>query len=625
MWQIKYVSAENFMSFEKVEYAFENKCYVVRGENLDNSGQQSNGGGKTSFADIAAIALLGYSLTGRNVKNCVNWNTDAKSFTVQLFMENEAHGLNCYITRTIYSGSKGQELSLLVNEAVPEILPTKKGVVNGVDVKEGNSYILKEILNIAEDDLLNYYFISDKNYTPFLEVNTDRKLEVIGRFSRADVVDRVISKLTENVKDTENDIERTKEKIARADGHIEALKQALLEPARQQFEEDKEAAVDSIKNEIAMLQLKDDELYGELLGEQDRMAVLNEQLDGVDYAAKIAEQRTQNAQLTNKFADENKFLNNKKGQLSRGEASLKSAIVCPKCDHKFDLKGDSIPTPGQLEELGKFIGDLELKQAELQAQIDEAEASLKPLFEAKKNQDNQAIHISALKRKIQSLDDERKRLALKIQQKEGELTRASEQTFEDQSDRIQQQLEQKEQELQELGLQLQELNDEVTNIKKWIDHFYDFKFYLGNKPIENICLLVNKYLELNGSDLNLFIEGFKKLRSGEIRQALTPVVYRNWMNPQPLDQFSAGEKVRLNLTVDLAFQQLINSASKYGGLDFYQNDELLNPLDSLGVSLAAQAFNQLNKTILLVSHSGADMVYDNTIVVRKQNKTSTLV
>lgn len=625
MWQIKYVSAENFMSFEKVEYAFDNKCYVVRGENLDNDGQQSNGGGKTSFADIAAIALLGYSLTGRNVKNCVNWTTDAKSFTVQLFMENPVHGLNCYITRKIYSGSKGQELSLLVNDVAPETLPTKKGVENGVDVKEGNTYILKHILNIEENDLLNYYFISKKNYTPFLEVNTDRKLEVIGRFSRADVVDRVLSRLEDAVKDIGLDLLSKNEEIHRGEGHIEALQQTLLEPARQKFEDDKLDEITGLNEEIYSLMEKDSDLADEQHAEHENMAALDLLLDDVDYTAKITEQRDKNSAIGQTMAEASKFLNFKKGQLSAMELSLQSAITCPKCAYKFDLKGDVVHSQDHMDGLSAYIKELEQQKILLQKQADDADGLLAPLYEAKKKQDTLLIDINYHKRKVKTATDERQRLAIKIQQKENDLKRTAESTFEDQSAGIQLQLKQKEQELQQLRLQLSELNDEVTNVKKWIEHFYDFKFYLGNKPIENICLLVNQYLQLNGSDLNLFIEGFKKLRSGEIRQALTPVVYRNWMNPQPLDQFSEGEKVRLNLTVDLAFQQLINSSSKYGGLDFYQNDELLNPLDSLGVSLAAKAFNQLGKTILLVSHSGADMVYDNTILVQKQNKTSTLV
>ena len=198
-------------------------------------------------------------------------------------------------------------------------------------------------------------------------------------------------------------------------------------------------------------------------------------------------------------------------------------------------------------------------------------------------------------------------------------------SFSDEKASVKKQIQEKLDERVEQIKQLDQVLNELELNKQWISNFEDFKFYLGNKPIEIICSLVNQYLKLNNSDLNLHIEGFKKLRSGELRQALQPVIYRNWMSPKSYEQFSEGEKVRLNLAVDLAFQQLINSSSKYGGLNFYVNDELISSLDSKGVQNAAQAFNQLDKTILLVTHSGADLNYDNSITIQKKGNKSELI
>src|SRR5689334_6581802 len=103
MWRITNISAKDFMSFEEINYPFKDKCYVVRAENKDNSGQLSNGGGKTSFVDSIAVALLGYSLTGRHVKDCVSWTTDSSCFTVTCKLENKHHKLSCEISRKIYS------------------------------------------------------------------------------------------------------------------------------------------------------------------------------------------------------------------------------------------------------------------------------------------------------------------------------------------------------------------------------------------------------------------------------------------------------------------------------------------------------------------------------------------
>jgi len=206
-----------------------------------------------------------------------------------------------------------------------------------------------------------------------------------------------------------------------------------------------------------------------------------------------------------------------------------------------------------------------------------------------------------------------------------EIANESAKTFEDERADVGEQIREKERSKLVLQNQLEVKRKEDAEIANWINNFNDFKFYLGNKPLEIICGLVNQYLKFNGSDLNLHIEGFKKLKNGEIRQALTPVIYRNWTNPKDYNSFSAGEQCRLNLATDLAFQQLINMSSKYGGLELYLSDELTNPLDSLGIQSAAYAFNQLGKTIILVSHAGADMNYDNTVVIRKQNTVSEVI
>jgi hypothetical protein len=620
MWQIKYVAGENFMSFEKAEFAFENKCYVVRGLNLDNDGQQSNGGGKTSFADIAAVALFGYSLTGRNVKDCVQWNVDAKCLVVQLFMENLEHNLNCYIVRRIYSGGKGQELSIFVNDVVPKSLPSKKGVENGVDVREGNAYILKEILDITEDDLLNYYFISRKNYKPFLEVNTDRKLEVISRFSRADVVDKVIVKLEENVKEVDADLTHAKNSILKLEGNIEALHQMLLQPARDEFELGKLTEISNIENTL-LTKLDEYERFSAEIIDLEA-AIAEAEFEPVDYSAKL--QKLQEKQKATD-AVKNKHIkdsNNLNQSMNKKQALMKNAITCPQCSHQFNIHGEAIPTAADIDNIKKELESIQTLIDKVTKDKADNDQALLDISNMKSKQDGLLFELEGEKRRLKHLQRSNEDLLKQMQNLEIALTKAQAKSFDEQESAVQAQINDKELQLQQLDINCQGLHDENTNIKKWIEIFNDFKFELGNKPLENICVLVNQYLKMNGSDLNLLIEGFKKIRSGEIRQALNPVVYRNWMNPQPLVQFSEGERARLNLTVDLAFQQLINSTSKYGGLDYYQNDELLSPLDSLGVSNAAQAFNNLNKTIMLVSHSGADMMYDNTILIKKENKVS---
>ncbi len=622
MWQIKQIEAENFMSFEKVQFSFENNCYIVLAQNLDNEGQKSNGGGKTSFIDIISVALLGYSLTGRNVKDCVNWNIDSSFFTVTLYMENPKHNLNCFIQRKVYTKSKGQELILLVNEEPPKILPSKAGVNFGVDVKAGNEYIINELLDISPDDLLNYFLISSQYYTPFLKVNTDRKLAVIARFSKADIVDRVIESLEVDREVHNDNIEEHKTKISKIEGHIEALDQSLTGDAAKQFEQDK---LDQIK----LGEQKQTEIEISINGLEEKIQLLEKENssiefedvdtdEGVYHSASLASAKNALEKLSKELTDEEKAA-------TRIEVALSGMVTCPKCEHEFIPNSEEQYTIDDFENKVNHIETLRESIKGGKEEIEFYEDEIKKICECEERNTDKEKHIQSNNKEIESIKKQQIRLLDEHDRyaTQEEIIKASK--FSDTKAKVKKQIAEKLNERTEQINQMDQVVAQLEHNKQWINHFYDFQFYLGNKPIEIICSLVNQYLKLNNSDLNLHIEGFKKLRSGELRQALQPVIYRNWMSPKSYEQFSEGEKVRLNLAVDLAFQQLINSSSKYGGLNLYVNDELISSLDSNGVSNAAQAFDRLDKTILLVTHSGSDLNYKNVVTIQKKGNKSQLI
>lgn len=610
------------MSFDQVEYQFDQKCYVVRAENKDNEGQQSNGGGKTSFVDIIAIGLLGYSLTGRNVKDCVNWNSDQKHFTIKVYLENLEHKANLYIERKIYSGTKGQELTILVNDEVPSTLPTKRGVADAIDVKAGNTYILNELLDITEQDLLSYYLISKQHYQPFLYINTDRKLEVIGRFSNANVVDQAIENLHTNDHLIEDHIHDYNTHIAKVQGAIEVLQQSLTNDAAKQFEIDKHKKIEQKQARIEFLFSQVENLNNRI-EEIDRKieSFVDEQIDS---EFKILLQQELSA--SNSYVQGvTQSIRDTKKQIGTIESYLAGLIECPNCKKKFHSSTQHTYTEVDLIEWQESLANLEAMLVETNDKIQEYESSLDLIRQIERTNHFNWCERTRLTEQKQAIEQQAQETLQDAESALGELQQIEVSTFADQQQSVVQAIATKQQELADSQQEIQALQQMVDNNNKWTEQLEDFKFYLGNKPIQTICSLVNQYLKLNGSDLNLYIEGFKKLRSGEIRQALTPVIYRNWLNPQSINQFSEGEKVRVNLAVDLAFQQLINSASKMGGLDLYVSDEIINPLDSLGVANAARAFNNLDKTILLVSHSGADLVYDNTIVIEKSKQVSKIL
>lgn len=620
MFQLTHIAATNFMSFEKVKYDFQQKCYVLRAENKDNEGQASNGGGKTSFTDIIAISLLGYSLTGRNVKDCVNWNSEESSFTVECRLNNSQHNLTVDIKRTVYSNTKGQELILLVNGEVPSTLPTKRGVEGGVDVKTGNKYILESILDISESDLLSYFLISKAHYQPFLSINTDKKLEVISRFSKANVVDKVISKLEMNLEVEKDGVEEYKSQISSTQGYIQALTDSMDDKHRLDWQHNKSKEISDIQREILQLEESLTDKAKTVADHNDKLA----KLIGVEVDVKL-KQKLQDELSQLDFETPKALKRELERDIVEIENFLAGLITCPNCSHKFNLKSDKEITEADLIPLLEGISLVEDEIVLLQEQQTLIQVQLSSITEIETSNRNKNRESESITRIIKSIESEVNRVKAEIGKKNDKVIQIESRTYEDQVTSIRGSITEKQEVFNQLTNQLNNSLLEIDEMSKWITNFEDFKFYLGNKPIETICSLVNDYLLLSKSDLNLYIEGFKKLRSGELRQALTPVIYRNWNNPQSFHQFSEGEKVRLNLAVDLAFQKLINENSKYGGLNLFVNDECLSNLDSIGVSNAAKAFEDLGKLLILVTHSGSDMIYDNTILIEKKYNKSVVI
>ncbi len=150
-------------------------------------------------------------------------------------------------------------------------------------------------------------------------------------------------------------------------------------------------------------------------------------------------------------------------------------------------------------------------------------------------------------------------------------------------------------------------------------NFDDFKFFVIHERINSIAQRINHYLEIMKSGLTVQIEGFKKNRNGEVKQEFTPMILRDGDNPQLYSQFSAGEKKRLDLASDLAFQEIINAKAGNGGLNFYLNDELLNPVDTQGILNLVKGAQKLQTKIVLATHSAPGQMFPKTITITKEN------
>ena len=157
------------------------------------------------------------------------------------------------------------------------------------------------------------------------------------------------------------------------------------------------------------------------------------------------------------------------------------------------------------------------------------------------------------------------------------------------------------------------------------NHFVDFRSYLANKKVEAIAGITNHFLELIGSDLRVEMLGYKKLKSGKVRDKITVNLLRNGVDCGSYAKFSGGERARVNLASILGLQKLTNnSAPKGKGLDLLVLDEVLDASDTSGIESSCNALNKLKTTSLMVTQNPISDNDGDTIVVVKENGYSTI-
>lgn len=181
--------------------------------------------------------------------------------------------------------------------------------------------------------------------------------------------------------------------------------------------------------------------------------------------------------------------------------------------------------------------------------------------------------------------------------------------------------------------ELKNANDVLDAAQKEYDkyvvqknHFIDFRSYLANKKVEAIAGITNHFLELIGSDLRVEMLGYKKLKSGKVRDKITVNLLRNGVDCGSYAKFSGGERARVNLASILGLQKLTNnSAPKGKGLDLLILDEILEASDTTGIESFCKALNKLRATSLMVTQNPiSDNDEGYTIVVIKENGYSTI-
>lgn len=618
MWNPISIEIHNLFAHKNSTYEFKNNtCTVIFGDNKDDKGLQNNGAGKTTLFEAVCIALTNESL--RSLKKESFINREADDCKIIFCLENSAMKMKLRIERQFFRGSKPAKIAIYEN-----------GELNSqiVSVNEANKRVL-ELIGISREDLLRYFIISQDNHYTFFTASDSEKKEIMNRITSADMVNPVIEQLDLKFKEKDAEYKQINDEIGKLSDKRELLEEQKKEVLAndntvyeiKRITESKETAEEVIrdkKNDIANY--------------KKRIAELDKELSDI-VLTDVTELVKKKKKIQSECDDlESELLNNKK-LLKKLKNELGLTITCPHCQKEFIPESQLNLSP---EEIREAIGQLNKETSDLSSKLEKREKSLEKVKkdilraeEQKEEMDNLSYEKNKQQRRINnaqetikemqdSIDIYDKQIAeLKRKKKDNKLLNSLNERIADCGEQI-----------DELVNRLQPIADEIDMIKFWQFNMgkNGFSTYLANKSIKIIEGITNSFLRKFGVDISVLINGFKILRSGEVREKIDVFVLNDGITAEQFMSKSGGERGRVTLAGILGIQHLINLSTNGRGLNLLLLDEVFPGIDAMGQEKIIKVLETLGVTIMLITQNVSESFNnENTLYVVKSGGESRYV
>lgn len=618
MWNPVKIEFCNLFSHKHSQYEFKNgKCVVIFGDNKDDKSLQNNGSGKTTLFEAVCIALTNESLRGLKKESFIN--READDCKIIFCLENSAMKMKLRIERQFFRGSKPAKIAIYEN-----------GELNSqiVSVNEANKRVL-EFIGISREDLLRYFIISQDNHYTFFTASDSEKKEIMNRITSADMVNPVIDELNERLKLKNDEYNDINSKIDKLSDRKEILAEQRQELLNDRSYDDKlrkekdaigaaEADIEEYERTVKSYEKKKKDAES-LIGEieiKDVTELINKRKKLKEQIEEVEEKVTENGTLKRKLKRE-----------------VELAITCPNCGKEFVPDSQLDLSPEEIREVIKEL-DAEIekgvkKQDKLELQLKQVR---RDISEAEKNNDRKN-ELDALAKKYERLAKRAKESILELKvdiSKHQERIRTIKTNKENDVllKKIDEQIKDLDKELSMEQSKLKPVMDEIDMIKFWQFNMgkNGFSTYLANKSIKIIEGITNSFLRKFGVDISVLINGFKILRSGEVREKIDVFVLNDGITAEQFMSKSGGERGRVTLAGILGIQHLINLSTNGRGLNLLLLDEVFPGIDAMGQEKIIKVLETLGVTIMLITQNVSESFNnENTLYVVKSGGESRYV
>lgn len=618
MWTPIKIEMVNLFSHPHSKYEFNTgACTVIFGRNLSDRSLENNGAGKTTLFEAVCIALTGDSL--RKIDKEVFINSEANHCDITLEMYNAVLKSSLRIERHFYRGGKSSRVELYENDALNTQMTS---------VAECNKRIL-ELMGISREDLLRYYIISQDNHYTFFNASDIEKKEIMNRITSADMILPVIDEIDARTAD----LQEKRTTVQRDVDKLEERRETLSEQAEEMVSENADDGA-------AWTELEEKAKSYDAKAEEARKTL--KQLEK-DYATAVqrAESLKCDEEEVRKWQDK---IRSKRTEIDQTEEQLRECarikreielffegeVTCPNCGEKFVPGGEVKLTHEEAVNLQK---ETEKSEESLNVVLEKKNKNLK-LFKDKKAQAEEAVEAHdkaeraarSIKLNIQSQGDTVKSYEMRAAKARSDAKAMREDVaWKKQLEDLRAKIAETERQLEVRQKDLRPIDDEISLLKFWKYNMGrgGFQTFLANKSVSVIEGVTNSYLEKFGVDIRVRINGFKVLKSGDVREKIDIFVSNDGIEWSSFMGKSGGERGRVTLAGVLGIQRLINLSTGGRGLDLLLFDECFHGMDSRGQENIIKVFEKMGSTIMVITQDVSESFNnENTLIVVKDGGES---
>jgi DNA repair exonuclease SbcCD ATPase subunit len=536
--------AENFMSWERLEFDFKQGIMLVEGWNHDDG--SSNGSGKSSIFNALCIALYDKLPKDVNIDEVIR--EGEKSCTITLFTND-----NFQIVR-----KRGPNERYIVS-------PTGE-VMKGKDAKETQKKI-QAMMGMSYETFCQAIYFAQNYPNKFIRATEEEKAKIFSEIQDLTWCDKSAKKAHELYKEYKTEQEKLETKIDSQSSQIRFYQQNLIsfERLNDTFEKEKSNEIASLQKEceqleerlsVALIQHKDLQSVEDIPPLEAKIEAHQEALNGVE------------AQLSAYEQKRNDYFAALKRQKcpTCGQNVGDDHLLPPEPENPIQVKSERDALKAEMVAYTALLRDAQRQQLQKQ----QISSTISSLNESLKTY---PVRIDTIKQKINPYTEQLATLRVQIKDSETVLSgqKAQLKAF------------------VEKGIGFQALKEGFKEVKSYV--FQSLLSELNNRS--------NKFLqELFEEPVSVSFSNYSE--EGEISKIATKVTMNGVERSVGL--LSDGQFQRVQLAVDFALSEIVSERSGHP-LNLRILDECFKDLDEVNMARAIQLLEKLKGSTIIIEHN----------------------